>query len=357
MKIAKLSLDGYINYGNVLQNYALQEVLKVFSASVDTIWHTPNARFSSYWKMDKRNYAKLLLNHNGYRSKFNNGELFYECARQEKIYEFTQKHISIRYDVEDLKSISHEYDYFIIGSDQVWNPYSKDGISVQFLTFAPENKRISFSASMGSIELPSNKDEYIAGLNGMSYISVRENSAAAFLSNYTNKPISVVCDPTLLLPAEKWRTISKKPFWYQNEKYALLYFLGPTPSAVIDYCKTNNLKIVKLLDTDFLEYYFTSPEEWIFLFDNADTIFTDSFHGMCFSIQFTKKLFVFDRKGSGTFGNMNSRTKDLLSIFNLENDFKNNNMSFDLSLKSDEISDLRNKLYNSAISFLNNALC
>ena len=42
MKIAKLTLDGYFNYGNILQNYALEQVLLHYAEQVDTIWHDKN---------------------------------------------------------------------------------------------------------------------------------------------------------------------------------------------------------------------------------------------------------------------------------------------------------------------------
>ena len=40
MYIGKITLDGYSNYGNLLQNYALQQVLLHYAERVDTLWHT-----------------------------------------------------------------------------------------------------------------------------------------------------------------------------------------------------------------------------------------------------------------------------------------------------------------------------
>ena len=47
MKIGKITLDGYFNYGNLLQNYALQQVLLRYVEVVDTIWHSPNKFYAS----------------------------------------------------------------------------------------------------------------------------------------------------------------------------------------------------------------------------------------------------------------------------------------------------------------------
>ena len=39
-----------------------------------------------------------------------------------------------------------------------------------------------------------------------------------------------------------------------------------------------------------------SPEEWIFLINNAEYIFTDSFHGIIFSTIFEKKFIALKRE-------------------------------------------------------------
>src|SRR4029078_9630105 len=46
------------------------------------------------------------------------------------------------------------YDYFVVGSDQVWNPEFRKLAEIDFLTFAGKRKRIAFSASIGMPEIP-----------------------------------------------------------------------------------------------------------------------------------------------------------------------------------------------------------
>ena len=54
-RIGKITLDGYYNYGNLLQNYALQQMLLQYADSVETIWHEadnflPRTGFRFTWK-------------------------------------------------------------------------------------------------------------------------------------------------------------------------------------------------------------------------------------------------------------------------------------------------------------------
>ena len=51
MKIGILTLTGSDNYGNVLQNYALQEILKSFHAEVETIENKTQVEFILYKKI------------------------------------------------------------------------------------------------------------------------------------------------------------------------------------------------------------------------------------------------------------------------------------------------------------------
>lgn len=154
MKIGKITLDGYYNYGNLLQNYALQQVLLRYAEVVDTIWHSPNNfKPQVYWKWKEP--IKLAINWKNSRTIFQSGKIGSEMVRQGKIRDWADRYISIRQGVKDLRRISSEYDYFITGSDQVWNPYfsNKDNnLEDNFLEFAPLKKRLSYAASIAAPE-------------------------------------------------------------------------------------------------------------------------------------------------------------------------------------------------------------
>ena len=48
LKIANLTLDGYFNYGNVLQRYAVCNLLMGLGAEVESLWCSQQAGFLPY---------------------------------------------------------------------------------------------------------------------------------------------------------------------------------------------------------------------------------------------------------------------------------------------------------------------
>ena len=70
------------------------------------------------------------------------------------------------------------------------------------------------------------------------------------------------------------------------------------------------------------------PSEFLWLFDHADIILTDSFHACVFSFLFNKPFIVYDRNWDG--GNMNSRLETLLSKFSLERKYANSGIENDI---------------------------
>ena len=79
-----------------------------------------------YWKWGWKEPIKLAINWKNFRTIFQSGKIGSEMVRQGKIRDWADRYISIRQGVKDLRRISSEYDYFITGSDQVWNPYFSD---------------------------------------------------------------------------------------------------------------------------------------------------------------------------------------------------------------------------------------
>src|SRR5690606_23752358 len=60
-KVAILTLNGYINYENRLQNYALQEVLKTFGFDVETIINETKFNSKSLEKDTKKSKYRRIL--------------------------------------------------------------------------------------------------------------------------------------------------------------------------------------------------------------------------------------------------------------------------------------------------------
>ncbi len=326
-KIATVTLDGYFNYGNVLQRYALYKILSDMGHRVDSLWCNDEAKILNYlangypWMQKSwcwKTYIKIGINWKGNTSKLIGGFNAWEAARCAFIKSFCDRYIPIRYDV-DFTKVADEYDYFVTGSDQVWNPYYAD-LEKLFITFALSEKRIAYAASISCPEIPQDKQQtFIDGVNGMKEISVREQAGADLIQQLTGRRVQVVADPTMLVAAEDWRSIARKPSWLKgNEQLLVTYFLGKRPDSVIkSIARENGLQIVNMLDERVFEHYAISPEEWLWLIDHARFMYTDSFHGTVFSILFRTPFVVTERVDAGCASKMTSRIDTLLAKFDL----------------------------------------
>lgn len=328
LKIANLTLDGYFNYGNVLQRYAVCNLLMGLGAEVESLWFRPQVKFLPYlqshypWMKDSwdwKTWVKLGINWKGITGNLFSGQNAWESARNAGIKSFVDRYIPMRYDV-DFAKVADEYDYFVVGSDQVWNPNGDIDFSYPFLKFSSPSKRISYAASIASPEIPvKKKDVFIDGINGMKAISVREQAGADLIQQLTGRRVQVVADPTMLVTAEDWRSIARKPSWLKGDEQLLVtYFLGKRPDSVIEsIARENGLQIVNMLDERVFEHYAIAPEEWLWLIDHARFMYTDSFHGTVFSILFRTPFVVTERVDAGCASKMTSRIDTLLAKFDL----------------------------------------
>lgn len=320
MKIATITFHRAINFGAVLQAYALQkellklghetEILDYRSEFIEK--HYAKGTLKSFFSV--RKIAIILLR---------NGYIFF---KREKFDMFVKNNIKVSSDIladEDLKKIEHDYDLFITGSDQVWNYLTAGFDKNYFLEFVKNNnKKMSYAASLGLSVLP---HEYVPVyeelLIDFKKISVREKSGETLLSELLDRnDISTVVDPTLLLTADEWQMLEEK--MAVPERYVLVYLLYEN-SKILNFAKKlakqNNCKILYINDRLFKTSGMDnlrnlSPGEWLFLFRNADYIVTNSFHGTVFSLIFEKIFWVdyLSNKNS-----VNSRVVTLLEYVNL----------------------------------------
>lgn len=320
IRIANLTLDGYFNYGNVLQRYAMQEVLLRYSDRAESIWHTEKSGIQNalgFFTWNWKYYICFLLNWKGCRSRLRKEISGLEAIRQTQIKNFCDRYLHIRYDACLTPNISSEYDYFVVGSDQVWNPYFNGEWA--FLPFAEKSKRIAYAASIAVQRIPEEKEAiFRAGLHGMEHISVREEDGARIVRELTGKKAEVLPDPTLLLSAEQWREIERRPTWLDADDYILTYFLGRRPKIVEQLGKKENIPVINILDENNFNHYCIAPEEWLYLIDHASLVYTDSFHGLVFSLQFQVPFVICDRAENALMEQMGSRIDTLLSLFGLQ---------------------------------------
>lgn len=334
-KVAIVTLIGYFNYGNRLQNYALQETIKHFGFNVETIRIVHSKNKVNVEKVKSANRIKKISNTPLIElfNKIFNKLWFYinkkeilksNNIRNEVFKKFTMDYIQeTNYEISNnkiMENIPENYNYFVTGSDQVWNPSFNFGSSIYFLTFAEKHKRISYAPSFGVSVIKSEYiEDYKEWLSGMHRLSVREDDGARIIKELTGREAPVLVDPTLLLTREKWLSISKEASNKPKTKYLLTYFLGGVPNEfkkqIKNIAKENKLEIINLGDIKEKDTYRTGPNEFVDYINSCSIMCTDSFHGTVFSILFEKPFIVYERIGSSQ--SMYSRIETLLDMFRL----------------------------------------
>ncbi len=319
-KVAIVTLYGENNYGNRLQNYAVQKTLEKMGCEVETIVAIEKSK-------QKRSLKFYIANILAETLPCIVKRINADFIRHKSFKNFTKKYIPTRYILTEgtfPNSLNDEYDYYVAGSDQIWNPNFRDvkkNYYNMFLRFVPKDKRICFSPSIGVSKLP---DEWIEkfteGFNGFNELSVREETGARIIKELSGKDAKVLIDPTLMFDKDEWLKVSKKSK-APKKPYVLEYFLGERDNEKLNaIAKENNLSRVTLLDRNNSDIYVSGPGEFIDLVSKADMICTDSFHACVFSILFGKPFIVYKRKDKTQ--DMYSRIDSLLNLFNVESNGK-----------------------------------
>lgn len=322
MKIGTVTFHQALNYGAILQTYALQRFIKAnFNTETDVVdYRCPHlSHLYSYKSKITANPIKSALRIANFAFK------------KQRFSSFISKYINLSktvYTYEDIQNSANEYDAFIVGSDQVWNPLLTNGDMNYLLKFAPANKRYSYAASVGLKEIPrEHAEKYSDLLNEFRAISTREKSEQLLESiGVTVKPQTNI-DPTLLLTGDDWKEICKtiKP---QKEKFVLVYTVGhskETMDKAVQFAAENNLKVIYVgphIKRPGIKYIPCPRVEYLIsLFRDAEYTFVNSFHGTVFSILFQRKFFSYLQFKDGR----NARITNLLEICGLSHrtDIKN----------------------------------
>lgn len=326
------------NYGGVLQCFALYQYLQTQGFSVEVIdLHRPNnidyidsIRFRNmrshigFWELTK-GWIKEILN----IRKLHNPD-FHPTWNPKAGERFTKFNSRVKMSspycfIPDLYKNPPQYDIYITGSDQLWNPEQPYCLEPYFLTFVKNKKalKISYGTSIGVSEIKDKeKSKFRKWLSSYDSISAREQQACNLLESITHRKIYKVPDPTFLLDPNEWIQMSISP--QSKQDYILIFNLGNDKHIIEAGLKIANAMNLKLKVIE-QNYQFpknqsieviadAGPLEFIGLIQHAKLVLTNSFHCTVFSIITGTQNFYTYIAPNNTRG---SRIVDLLETFQL----------------------------------------
>lgn len=322
-KYATITTHAALNYGAVLQAYALSRYLNDTGRPCQVLNYVPDHVRRIYrlteWPRSAAGVVRFVYQIANYGPR---------KRRKEKFQAFRQEYLPLSGEEfgthPQLIQAANGVDTVICGSDQIWNPAIHDFDEGYFLSF-PEVKcrRVSYAASFGQDQVAEDvKPEMKRRLSGFEAVAFREHSAQRLMQELTGVSAPLVLDPVFLQDADLWRKMAK-PVKAQKP-YLLMYMLSDPkglPYALKDYAKQNNMDHLSIgfLPRD-VKYrmnrdYSLGPEEFLGAVEGAEVIVTNSFHCTAFSIIFEKNFYVRVNQGKGS---RNDRMVTLLTELGLE---------------------------------------
>ena len=200
MKAAIMTLALSDNYGAALQCYGLSKALTDLGVENEVY---------RYQDWDRITYGMSVVSRIKYEALQIAKRMLTGGARAKGFSAFRENHIPMTklYGKNaQLRQDPGDYDVYISGSDQIWNPNLFVYDYSYFLDFVPEGKKmISYASSFGKAGFEdSYKEKCGQLLSRYAHISVREKSGEAIVKELCGKDAFTAVDPTLLLTKENW---------------------------------------------------------------------------------------------------------------------------------------------------------
>ncbi len=370
-KVGILTFHKSINYGSVLQCWALQKTIEKLGYKVEIIDYEP--------KIYKNLYG---LFNNKWKHNLNVLPVVAFRFFQDKAFSnFRNKELNLseyKYFYDSDYSRFNEYDAIVCGSDQIWNLNAVDCDDIFFLPFHIHGRKLAYAVSINNTNFSETRaNEHLRDdIIDFNFISEREKSGAQKISSFIDnkKKIYSCLDPTLLHTRSDFEIITSKRFIKQP--YIFLYnvwsgtdgfdsalklserlhlpiytgFMGRTFSSVYRIEKMG-IKV---------ELLHTSPSDFLSLIKHADWVVTDSFHGTAFSLIFEKNFISINKLDQNGNPCNDERISNILQSIGLSDHFitvkEVNNFNFKNKIDYKAVTDKRMELANISIDMLCNAI-
>ena len=324
MKVGILTFHNAINYGAVLQCYALKELLTQYGHRVEVI----DYRIPIVENRKKLLSTKIIRSRKGLTSKLRyivkNLISYRKMRKSSRVFdEFLKVRLKLSPRVYSACDIPSYYDCIVFGSDQIWNPRLCGGFNPVFWGAFPKRnvKFVSFAASLGEPKELNEEHWNRIGclINVFDKISVREKELKICLENRFHIEVKRCLDPTLLVNQNCFEEILYTP---QDTDYVFLYNVQKDPYAtkfarfiaeklnckvILGQAKPDVRKNIEV-GCKLVEGF--APEMFLGYIKNARLVLANSFHAIAISLVFRKNFYSLDCARPG-------RVKDLLASLGL----------------------------------------
>ena len=318
------------NYGAMLQAYGLKRFLCDSGIGAEIVRYEPPYMTGRHWWIPyapiqglKGRIWGLFNMWNGFwahmrvKEQFSRQRANMNRFRREYLTEKGQRKILSAWGLRRLP-----YRYYIVGSDQIWNPDITCGLKkAYFGAFQNRRKKrvISYAASFGGISVPAAYDDAFQELiKHVDAVSMREEAAIPYVKRFYPGAVTAVLDPVFFLKKAEWEKVEKAP---DRSGYIFVYITERNRN-LSDYARKlsqdTGLPVLEVrtgqlgTQEDFSVDFTAGPAEFLGYIHKADYVVTNSFHAVAFSILYQKKFLAFAHS------NLGARLQNILHIHGLE---------------------------------------
>jgi coenzyme F420-reducing hydrogenase beta subunit len=372
MKIGIISVNNAHNFGTTMQALGIKNYLESQGHQVQIV----NYRNKD---IEKSYRPGRILPGNTKKSKYKYFKKWVKEAvnkpylplRRHRFEKFFNEYFNLTKPcatVKDLRNAKFDFDVVFAGSDQIWNSTITKGLDPAFFgDFVGKNTIVaSYGASIGNTSVPERELPVFAEhFKRMDYISVREEKAKEFFENVTDKPISVVCDPTFLPDRTFFKGLASTKSPYGNKKYIYVHVHHYSAKAVElvaaakELSEKTGLPIVHNIQSAKFKNQLgrtvgAGPIETLNAIAHAECILTQSFHLSVFSLIFEKNFITIKRDRN------NDRLDNLFAKLGLSNHFIEPNTPLpdlnDLAVNFKEVHEKMDAMRPNSVEFINTVL-
>ena len=323
MKIGILTMDYAKNYGGILQTYGIFKFLESQGHEVEIINYKNSCR-NSFRSLLSKLERRITAGKKSVDSNIPTRKLTSEYLQNFKDFRSVHLKYTQKVDEKTIAKTCSKFDAVIVGSDQIWNDVYTNRL-VYYFDWNYSGKKIAYAACTILANCPKAMSGKIKSLlKSFDTITVRDNHTADFVVRNIKTRPRIVVDPSCLHDYNEF--IGDNPI---GKPYILTYILSDeiagTNHKAIEIIKKNvgDLPVVSLcipsvsvvsqsISDFFLED--ATPIDWVNLFYHASFVFTDSFHGIMFSMKYKKPFIAYMKDGQ-----RKSRLQDLVDRLQLKN--------------------------------------